>query len=301
MKKLILGSLLTSTMTMAAATGGGNGGDVIKCSVNGQSVYRTLDSVVMESQPFFEKVEERNSETSMRQIVEKLKNTLPLMGKRLATFKETFDKKANDDRSIFWIDAKLYDVQDENLYIRIPENCDEKLLQAVNLVKSPFKRYYFDSEVLGLIEKEGDELSWLIVHEWLRDFIDDSDVIRIVNAYIHSQDFLDASDIEVDETLGRLGITSGRGKTVSELESTVSKLRSGLPTIQERIAEVHSRLDFAQDKNQKAKIKVWDGLDIIDLMFLRNTTISIAIYTSEFKTIELEIEQVLKRWEHYLD
>lgn len=261
MMKEMMKTMMVTTLTtgicmgaaMARATGGGNGGDIIECLVNGKKTYRTLDSVVMETQPFFSRVEGRNSEKALEDIIEKFNKTMPRMALKLSKFLESFENKVDGDSKVFWIDAKLYDVQDENLYVRIPDHCSEELIQAVVLVKKPFKRYYYDSEALKLIEDEGDELSWLIIHEWLRDFIDDSDVIRVVNSFIHSGEFLRKSESEMFSAFKGFGFTSGLGDSYSELQAELKYLRENKAYFENELERAHLALDEAQRRGDTSE------------------------------------------------
>jgi len=298
MRKIILGTLLVaSTVTAAKATGGGNGGDVIECYDSKSETwgYRTLDSVVMESQPFFTKVENRHTVEALDQIIQKFEETLPIMGAKLSEFRETFNKKSNSNHSVFWIDSKLYDVQDENLYIRLPEGCDDEIVQAVNLVKKPFKRFYYDSEVLKLIEHEGDELSWLLVHEWLRDFVDDSDVIRIINAYLHSQEFLAAKDIEIYNTLGTLGITSGRGIAMFTIKGKIREQREKVGSYEDIADNLESILSNVKNRPSYKETTEFE-YQIGQLGVARAIFAFLSTYTSEFDEFAKRIDNIEKTW-----
>jgi hypothetical protein len=196
----------------------GNGGDSTRCD----GKIRTLDSVIMNDQKTFKIVKNENSEASLSQIIDHFEKTYPYLAQRLKSFLQTYKDKGNTDENIYWIKGVPRDVKDENLFLDLPENCSTNLTQTVVLVKEPYSRYYYNSKVLAELEQEKDELSWLLIHEWLRDYNEDSDVIRLLNAYLHSSQFLNADEDETRNMLfklrmnGRIGISLSTEKRIEE-------------------------------------------------------------------------------------
>lgn len=300
MKNIIWATLLGSTMTVGAAmgaTGGGNGGDVVRCVENGQEVYRTLDSVVMANHPFYNPKLYQSSDEAIEAITAKFRETLPFMGIKFERFLETYENKVSEKRDAFWIESNLYDIEDENLHVKIPAHCDQEPIQAVNLVKEPFTRYYYDSSVISLIEGVDAEFSWLMIHEWLRDYIDDADVIRIINSYLHSEDFLLDSEKAVEETLNRLGIRYGKGISASELEFNLQMMRSSIDKVKHRMNDVEKELEkflrgdrgYRDAQRVRNKFRMLSGF-LIDLYY-------IADYTSEFEPIVMKINSLREKVE----
>ncbi|MGE3608455.1 MAG: hypothetical protein AB7I27_02615 [Bacteriovoracaceae bacterium] len=251
MKNLILTSLVTLTLSsQVSANEKGNGGDVVIC--DGKT--RVLDSVIMLQEKYFDIQRNSNSEITIKKIIAHFKETFPTMAISLEGFVETFKSKGDSKQSIFWIKGDLNDIQDENLFIKVPANCSPTIKQAVVLVKKPFKRYYYNTEAVADLEGQGDELSWLLIHEWLREFVTDSDVIRIINAYLHSNQFLQESEEEVEDSLGRLGIKYNKGASFSEINELVDQFKNIYPKVNATIDETYRLLKEYQEQRKSFSI-----------------------------------------------
>lgn len=264
MKYLILSTLLAMNAQMVSAkeflsNEKGNGGDAVIC--NGRP--HTLDSVIMMEERYFDITREERYEVSIAKIKNHLNNTLPLMGQTLGNFLQNFKAKGNVEEGVFWVKGRLKNIADENLYIEIPSHCENEAKQVVVLVKSPFKRYYYDANLIEELSQNGDELSWLLIHEWLRNYVDDSDVIRIINAYLHSEQFLNSNEEEVQETIERLGVTSGYGPLSSEERASTERLKVMVSDLEKRLNEIKSHIEkFSSAKTLKEKKKIYNFLVI---------------------------------------
>lgn len=237
----------------------GNGGDVVYCEGN----IHTLDSVIMMEERYFDINRQEHYEISIKRIQNHLRDTLPLLEQTFNKFLDNFKTKGNVEEGVFWVKGKLKNVADENLFVELPGRCDDEVKQVVVLVKEPFKRYYYDASLIDKLSKNADELSWLFVHEWLRNYVDDSDVIRIINAYLHSEQFYQASEQEVEETLIRLGISSGYGPLSSEEKASTQRLKVIVPELEKRLNEVQQKLiDFNGSHNSKEKKKIISALNM---------------------------------------
>lgn len=237
----------------------GNGGDVVYCEGN----VHTLDSVVMMEERYFDINRQNHYEISIKRIQNHLKNTLPLMEQTLTKFLANFKAKGNVEEGVFWVKGKLKNVADENLFVELPSRCDDEVKQVVVLVKEPFKRFYYDASIIDQLSKNADELSWLLVHEWLRNYVDDSDVIRIINAYLHSEQFYQANEEEVKETIVRLGITSGYGPLKSDEQASTQRLEVLVSELENRMNKVQENLNiFNRSSNNKEKKKIISALNM---------------------------------------
>ncbi|MGE3608456.1 MAG: hypothetical protein AB7I27_02620 [Bacteriovoracaceae bacterium] len=269
MKNLILITLATLTLSSQVfAKEKGKGGDVVIC--NGK--MRVLDTVVIQQEKYFDIRSNDNYEMTMQQIVSHLKETLPGMATRLQTFFKIFKDKGDLKRSIFWIKGDLTNIEDENLFIKIPSNCSPQIKQAIVLVEKPFKRYYYNAEVAAELEKQKDELSWLLIHEWLREYVTDSDVIRIINAYLHSNQFFQENEHEVIDSLTRLGIDSSRGYPASQIKSWIQEFNDTLPTVNAKIVETYKLLElyatqrrsrFSFNSSEETYLRIYNNVNFI--------------------------------------
>lgn len=288
MKNLVCGLLILAFSQVSYAYIGdkGNGGDILKCKENGQTVYRTLDSVITKDQPFFERKNYDSTAEALASITAHFAKTLPHIGLQLKDFINTFEKKRNNEKSIFWIKTKLQQISDERLVVMVPENCEENPIQAVILVKEGIKRYYYDPVNLDRISPVDDELSWMLIHEFLRDFLDDADIIRIVNAYIHSQDFLNDTDLGVKNQLIKLGINNGAGTTYSEHQERIAKGKENLARFyrMEKLLAKILLIDLSKlSRREKKKL-------IVELRTLGITNTAIGEIDSVIKYFDINID-----------
>lgn len=251
MKKIILAIILImNTQAILAGNEKGNGGDAVVC--NGKIV--TLDSVLMSDTNYFDIKRGSNYIDSINNIKNHFDSTLPLMGQALASFISTFNSKGSFGSGVIWVKGKVKDVADENLFVDLPAHCEKDVLQTIVLVKKPTKRYFYDASIVEELEKNDDELSWLLIHEWLRDYLDDSDVIRVLNAYLHSEQFLSSSEIEVKEGLKLLGISDWTGPMKSEENLANKMMKIKIPQLSIRLSELRGNIaKLSELKGKKEK------------------------------------------------
>ncbi|MDX9731197.1 MAG: hypothetical protein RBT63_05450, partial [Bdellovibrionales bacterium] len=208
-------TLTTLSHAAHASNERGNGGDVVRCS----GKLRTLDSVVLKSESlqYFNYFELTNYKDSLRMIQTKLEETLPYYGVSLRKFLETYEAKADLNSSVFWIQGKVLDIKDENLFIELPKTCGSPI-QAVVLANHPITRYYYNKGLLDELAGNGDEMSWLLIHEWLRPYIKDTDTLRILNGYFHSNQVLESTEKEIQMKLKRFRFECCSRATASEVK-----------------------------------------------------------------------------------
>lgn len=222
MKVLILLSLM-SVSTVWAGQGKG-GGDVVRCEFDGEQTYMTLDSAIMRDQGIYQDASYEDSQAALESIGNKLNEELPKLGKNFKIFLKTFKERKNTNSSVLWIKGIPKDLKDENLHVEIPSHCEEEIQQVVVYsVKKLNKhnwlhRYFFNEDLMNELKGHRDELSWILVHEWLRSYITDASIIRIVNSYIHSEEFQGAVDTNILSNFESLGIDKNDlGLTMTEL------------------------------------------------------------------------------------
>ena len=197
--KLALASalVLTTVQVSAKTDGTRGGGNAIRCD-DGKLyawdfINAKLDNVQIDTE--FQKA------PTAKEILEKISTRLPQISLQLAFTLDDFRKFNSDlfskDSNRIWIKGHnpLIAVGDEDR-TRIPKSCvanagaDFKLYQAVIRTQNGAGgkiRYEYDPDLIAELERTNPlQLSFLYVHEWLRDFLDDSNSITIANQFIHS-------------------------------------------------------------------------------------------------------------------
>lgn len=299
MKHLLFASILMTSISAFAGNEKGNGGDTVVCD----GKLRTLDSVVMEGERFFTIAKKDSYKKSLSDISTKLSASLPKKARELKSFLKTYEEKGNVEEGIFWINSTLKDVADENLYINLPDNCSKELKQTVVLVKKPFKRYYYDSKIINTLAAEKDELSWLLIHEWLRDSTDDSDVIRIINAYLHSEEFQNDSDEEIHDTLTRFGMYE-LGEKMSDMKASEAAVLKVLPKLRLELDAFETKLNlFKNEASKKEKEKLRKEMIALQKQLQDQSWDFTIAFKTDLTEINPELEQetrsVYNRY-HYL-
>lgn len=256
-QSMILGMVLISGAAFTNERG--NGGDSVVCD----GKLRTLDSVVMEQNSIYEIERSADSKESLDKIMTHLQVTLPSMNESLKNFIKTYEAKGDKEKKVFWIAGLPMDVKDENLFAGLPENCSEDLKQTVVRVEKPFTRFYYDPKVLNDLAANTDELSWMLVHEWLRDYVEDADTIRFINAYLHSKDFFNDNDERVLKNMVEFGINSNLGPLGSLVEGTnesISEARKFLKECDDLLRELAQSPKYTREIEIKQRLDDLSGL-----------------------------------------
>lgn len=202
MKRLLLISVFSLQASMAAFAGGrdGGGGDTVICQPSKQNDFNgiyALDYVVT-----FNKLNRNSDIVEVKSWEESIERIKGFLGKyapsRLANF-ENFIKYENNSTDysapMVWMPgpSTLIDIQDEKLTRLIPDNCksskgEKGIFQTVIRSVSNRKQiqYEVDADLILELKKSPLQYSFLMVHEWLRNFNEDSAVIRNINRYLHS-------------------------------------------------------------------------------------------------------------------
>jgi hypothetical protein len=220
---LILGSL--------SALAGGNvsgGGDVVFCKASSENKfngYYTLDYLVTSSNLRSPIVPVVSWAESQARILAQLKRLNPELYMGFKHFLSYQDNYENPAKYRYWNATRLdiVELNDEKLQQKIPKNCvnensKTEVIQTVvrNAIreyaddKQPFLsvlkvEYLFDEKIVEeLINNYPLQYSFLMVHEWLRDYTTDAAVIRSINFLLHSSKLeqLKPSDLSSAQALG---------------------------------------------------------------------------------------------------
>lgn len=178
----------------------GKGGDTIKCepsSLNAFNGHYTLDYLLEYNSGEFHIAEA----ITFNKMKDKLQQYFGQEQIELAQSLENFSNslfKKDESLGRVWRKSAtpLYDIKDEEIIKRIPENCLVlesgsyvlKLRQTV--IRQTLKNYieyHFDEEILLQQQKQNPvQYSFFLVHEWLWDFTRNIESLRKLNWLLHS-------------------------------------------------------------------------------------------------------------------
>jgi hypothetical protein len=197
-------SQLVGQLSLAEkAEGGvaGGGGDAILCN---DGKYYSYDYIITLGSAETLNPEYINA-TSAKQIVldiaKNLKTKVMYMGPNLEAFVARIGASAYDTNNYsqrVWLTGinPLFDVSDESR-LRIPKDClnevgEPKIFQAVIRTKSKHGiiQYNYDQNITHALNSNSPmQLSFLYVHEWLRDYTDDPATLVNMTRMLHSKDW----------------------------------------------------------------------------------------------------------------
>jgi hypothetical protein len=197
------------------------GGGIVHCNpttIRGvaYSGYYALDYIAQIQVAHPSALAFNSTREALQNIVRKLKEDVPALGEHLEAFLHLYKSETMKNFRV-WRggEGPLVRIFDENLVRELPPACRETY-QAI--VRTPVKYgtdpsfkpsrifYDYNPEVVSSIESKDLQLSFLLVHEWLRDFLDDAFQIRQLNWYLHSKEFMAASESDVLEALNGFSI-----------------------------------------------------------------------------------------------
>jgi hypothetical protein len=261
---IILSSL--NVMAQGAEANAGNGGDVAFCSeaqeindlvgafaldyLRGKKTYGTHDPEYV-SPSFF---------GSMERILSNLKLKVPELGNSLEEFMRFVENTYDFTQERVWTPSQLplTPIFDEGLRVNLPENCQNVVQAIVRSGTGPIE-YLFDEKTLGVLS--GLQLSFLYIHEWLRDFTDDPVTIVKVNWLLHSKRIESLSSEQlVAELKGR---KLGSFTTFSEYKSKEQAKREREEKYQAWLQRQQEELVQAKEKNLKEIDRLIAELDAI--------------------------------------
>lgn len=138
-----------------------------------------------------------------------LKKHAPQLG---ASFEDFLYLKFNvyEEEQRVWLPIEnkdFIDIKDEKVEF-LNESCDIVFQQVIRLPIDGKIYYFYDPAHLIIFQGASNSLvqSFLTIHEWLWDFTQDVETIRLVNWFLHSQDAREFSTEEFRDHLDRIGL-----------------------------------------------------------------------------------------------
>ena len=212
--------------------------------------------------------------TSAQQILadieRHLRSQIPQLGESLADFSQLNQSLSRtDETSRLWLNSRhtltLLDDYQRIRNAHCAAGPQTQVIQAV--IRRETDRgiiYEQDRSVLDLLAQTGPlQVSFTLLHEWLRDYVEDPDVILRVNQYLHSVEFFGDSKPTILRRLLLLGV-------------------QGLP--REVLQSSFARIPIAP--RDRFTIN-WDGILRTDKAEASDYTISFEICAGEFQCIPL--------------
>ena len=192
---LMLFAMHTGISAFAEGASVGNGGDAIYCYASEQnnfSGYYTLDYIVASA----EIQKHPSSDEALDAIEEQFQKKIPQLAESLSVFREAAQKSSKISDRYYWKPDQngILSIEDEQLKEKLPRNCMDKsnpnkvnLIQLVRRLEQGNQiKFFYDSAVMDKIRNNGNQYSWILVHEWLWNFFDNAESIRQFNEYLHS-------------------------------------------------------------------------------------------------------------------
>lgn len=219
--------------SIALADGGvvGNGGDIVTCQAStendfdGQYVldylatYDGTTEYIESENPIetiYQSLWDKRDDVNFGSNYQEMADSLYFF---FLNAKEQLFKKPMYQNYFIWIHQPygLIDLKDEDLVQRLPENCLTKngrdvsinLLQAIVREGRPSATFRYDAKAMQQLAKQSRlQMSFLLVHEWLRAIYPSTRTLRDVNRLLHSQEFVDAPASLATKMFGRVSGTT---------------------------------------------------------------------------------------------
>ncbi len=201
--------------SIAAADGGkaGNGGDAVIC----YGKFFSLDLALTHSNES-KLLEVTKNAKSAKEIISYIEQHISTKIPKLAETLKDFNR-FNKDQFDFttkrvWISGPPpTDIKDEAITAELPKACLKEdgtpdLVQAVVRTESDDGIvYYYHPSILQQLESNSPvQLSFVLIHEWLRDFTQDPYVIQRVNRMIHTEGWQSISSEDIIKAFRRSGL-----------------------------------------------------------------------------------------------
>ncbi|GEM_PF-6975020 len=231
----------------------GNGGDVVVC---GEEVV-LLDSLRARkfSKNVFSIKEHESYEESLNEVIEKLKVSIPHLAESLFQFVQLYQERNSFSDMIFWSPENiLIDIKDEQLVSELPQGCE--LNQVVVRLKTQRKVFFFNQRLMKSLSQNKDELSWLLIHEWLWDYLSNASDVRDVNHFFHSQYFINASDIEIMSYLNQFKLNITNDQIRSSIENKALAQKYAVDKLE---LYIDRHLEISPDSHDEYR-KLYDGI-----------------------------------------
>ncbi|MBC7467043.1 MAG: hypothetical protein H7256_13725 [Bdellovibrio sp.] len=190
--------LLFGSSSFAGGFAIGNGGDVVRCAVDGY--YYSLDYLITREQ-FVKagKVRMKNVSESLLRIQSLIDQKIPSLSASFLHYRQLLTNTADFTKAYVWkSEDNLPDISDEE-YVNY-SGCTEAgykgqffqaiIREKVSAPNSPAQVVFrFDPEVMKFIATNSLQHSFLLVHEWLWNIAKDAIQNRQINYFLHSKQF----------------------------------------------------------------------------------------------------------------
>jgi hypothetical protein len=243
---------LGTSLAHAAGTGSTGGGTGIYCAAGNAasfpSGYYALDYFLAQRNFGAKLVTFETSTSPIQQISAQLERTAPTLAQDLSRFLTIYGKKKDlsfeFDDPVIWEPSTdgLVHLNDENLSELLPAGCQDSVMVVRREKSDQQTKFIYWPKVLESIEAHPEHLSWILVHEWLRNFITDSKQIRTLNLYLHSKDFFAQDTFRVVSVLNKLGL--GKIQNASDFAKQ-GRIANALKSLGYADAELLSQIAIA--------------------------------------------------------
>lgn len=229
MRLLIILSLVLGSQAYAAGGVVNKGGDTVRCTGTpdfNHGGFFTLDYALAIGRGAKKRDFVANPwRSSIERIKQILVSAQPELALSFAEFAESTDQiwklPAEHDSHRRWVvhRGRPLAVDDVGDLSEIPATCKYRFSKEIrphfyiyraiqrSVLSSGIIEYRYSSATLQHLRRQPDQLSWILVHEWLWDWTSDVEVNRAVNALLHSKaiDSMSADEIKLEfERLGFL-------------------------------------------------------------------------------------------------
>lgn len=217
--------------SMAINGDGRGGGDLVYCRPQPElsrfAGFYTLDYLLTREDDFNENESEffrfsnrmRAADSILKEIQARIEAMSPQAGRSFTSFMALVENRdwsvpVEEDQFVrVWEPkSKLLDYKDEDFIRDLPENCnrtDGKLDIFQVVLREDINSniiYHYNRGLFNQLKASPLQLSYLLVHEWLRDYTVSTASIRRVVQYLHSEEFFSHAPYEAYSTIRRMGV-----------------------------------------------------------------------------------------------
>ena len=257
---ILFGTILTQTTTVFAGDfGGGNGGDKVYCQENTQDYEGKIHGHL-----FLDKLSAymsgySNDEMyqSVAEVISNLKTKIPTLAIDLDKMVQAYKAKSRTGAYV-WQKVTPTEINDENLFFKIPDHCEGSLKQVVIRTRYNSNRAYFryNAKQMKNLEKQ---LSWVFVHELLWDHYNNADEIRLVNTFLHQKDF---SELSSSNYILELNSIASRTNFISLAQfNLLSDAKVLLQSLEEEYSIIKN-----ESRKRLLRLKVNNQIDRLNIM-----------------------------------
>lgn len=186
-----------------------NGGDLVKCNLSTETSYQgwySLDYLAtlgMDQEGKTPLVPVQSLLDSLSRIESALRRHDSNLAGEFHDFIKYFLAPGDLNAPTLWIATAFgfQNLADEHIIQHLPINCYSMETGFPQLIQAVFRRtlmgrefYYYDQDLFTFLSQERpQQLSFLLVHEWLWKYTQDIDCSRLVNYFLHST-WLDSTE-----------------------------------------------------------------------------------------------------------